>query len=436
MKIGELAARCHVSRDTIRYYVELELLLPSREKAQMDFGERELSDLRYIQKLKQMHFQLREIQSIISLRRMSHLADASAQKAYRKILLNKQEALKEEAQALSETQQMLAEMIANLPREQRELGNTCGVPLCALPLLRCPDCRKALAVCNASIFNNEVMDGELVCSCGYRAKIEDGIVLTQNRYLGAYDRPDLKRGLYRNVGDRFAACFQRASDKVASALNVIEEKQKNGLVVMETNINGYFFLFDYFHKCNPDNLYIITDRYPEMLRMYKDLIERREKALKILFIADDSLHFPLAENCADVIIDFFASNEQFLYKKEPYVAAHLPYLRPSGELLGTLFGFDSNSKSVQNVPLKYPECAPNALDYKAMLKSCRTPGRQLQTELIGTVEETYDQYSFACHVTGENLSVCFYHLFPETSVQENGNVREKTGAEVGRETRR
>ena len=39
MKIGELASRCQVTKDTIRYYVEKGLLIPFKKGAQMDFSD-------------------------------------------------------------------------------------------------------------------------------------------------------------------------------------------------------------------------------------------------------------------------------------------------------------------------------------------------------------------------------------------------------------
>ena len=46
--------------------------------------------------------------------------------------------------------------------------------------------------------------GNGTCEKKYEAKIVDGIVETGNLYTGIYDHPDLKRGLYRDMGPEFS----------------------------------------------------------------------------------------------------------------------------------------------------------------------------------------------------------------------------------------
>lgn len=61
MKIGEFARVCNVTKDTVRYYVNIGLLIPKMQGSQMSFEEREYADFNYIQKLKGMRFNIKEI---------------------------------------------------------------------------------------------------------------------------------------------------------------------------------------------------------------------------------------------------------------------------------------------------------------------------------------------------------------------------------------
>lgn len=68
MRIGELSRRSGVSRDTIRHYVTLGLLLPGRDAANhyQLFDDRCLSRLRFIRSAKSLGLQLADIQAIFA----------------------------------------------------------------------------------------------------------------------------------------------------------------------------------------------------------------------------------------------------------------------------------------------------------------------------------------------------------------------------------
>ena len=102
MKIGELAKACGVSKDTIRYYVEKGLLIPFKKGAQMDFTDREYEDMQFIQKMKQMQFSIREMQAILTLRRMSNFIEPDTIQAYEDILNQKKTDLSEEITLLQQ----------------------------------------------------------------------------------------------------------------------------------------------------------------------------------------------------------------------------------------------------------------------------------------------------------------------------------------------
>ena len=396
MKIGELAKVCGVSKDTVRYYVEKGLLIPFKKGAQMNFTDREYED---------MQFSIREMQAILTLRRLSNFIEPDTIQAYEDILNQKKQDLHKEISILQEAYDTVDQELAKYATRKNAKAKAMGVPLIALSYLYCPHCGRQLMVQNAQISNNCVDEGELICSCGYHALITGGIVDTGNRYTGKYDRPDLKRGLYRNVGEEFVTGFQKSSDFVYNRLTELDTK---GKIVMETNINGYFFLYNCIQNVEKDCLYIITDRYPEMLKMYKQLIEMLQLDLNILFIADDSDHFPIKDGCVDILLDFYGSNEQFIYKQRSFLQEYRRYLKETAVILGALFGFDGNSKSVHQVSKYYPECSPIALDAKKMLHTYEEGGYAIQSTEVAVSLQTYNKYSFACHQDGERLIQYYY----------------------------
>ena len=405
MKIGELARVSGVSKDTIRYYVEKGLLIPFKKGAQMDFTDREREDMQYIQKMKQMQFSIREIQAILTLRRLSNFIEPDTIQAYEDMLNQKKQDLRKEITLLQDAYETVDQELVKYAAYKNAKARAMGVPLIALSYLYCPHCGRQLMVQNAQISNNCVDEGNLICTCGYHAQITGGIVDTGNRYTGEYDRPDLKRGLYRDVGEDFLTGFQKNSDLV---YNRFSKLNLQGKTIMETNINGYFFLYNCIQNVEKDYLYIITDRYPEMLKMYKQLIETLQLDLNILFLADDSDHFPLKDGCVDVLLDFYGSNEQVIYKQRSFIQEYGRYLKDDALVLGALFGFESNSISVRQVPKYYPECSPVALDAGKMLHTYEEKGYEIKPVKVAECTHTCNKYSFACHQDGEKLIQYYY----------------------------
>lgn len=405
MKIGELAKKYKISKDTIRYYVEKGLLLPNKSGAQMNFTQREREDLELILKYKDLQFQLKEIKELLSLRRMSNLIEPDTIQACKKIMLQKKEENQDKIEQLQKANKSIDEEVTELMLSKGMNKKSMGVPLMALHYLACPHCQHKLTVCNADLFEDSILEGKLSCACGYQAEIHNGIIETKNIYTGNYDSPDLKRGLYRNVGEEFLTGFQKCSDMVYKEVKALDLKNK---VVMETNINGYFFLYNHFKELEHDCLYIITDKYAEILSMYKNLIEQLNLPLNIMFIADASNQFPILSNSVDVLIDFYGSNEHFLYYKENFIKVYKKFLKDSGVIKGAMMGFYRNSPSLKNVPVKYPESAKNALNIDEVLAEYQREHMKIYKELVADIKKTYDRYSFACHEEGDSLLIYYY----------------------------
>ena len=67
----------------------------------------------------------------------------------------------------------------------------------------------------------------------------------------------------------------------------------NGKVFLEANINGYFYMYNHLGLLPANSTLILIDKYPEILRMYKALIEQCDIKCQILYIADAGTDYPL-----------------------------------------------------------------------------------------------------------------------------------------------
>lgn len=76
-------------------------------------------------------------------------------------------------------------------------------------------------------------------------------------------------------------CYQLASDQIQKDLG---EQELTGKVILENFVNGYFYLYTHLHELPKDALYIIIDKYPETISMYKKLISALNLDRDILYI--------------------------------------------------------------------------------------------------------------------------------------------------------
>lgn len=258
----------------------------------------------------------------------------------------------------------------------------------------------------ASVSRNYVMSGDILCSCGHHAKIERGIVKTGNHYIGKHDTPDLGCQLYGTLCNEMLKAYQSCCNYITDEFQRID---LNGKTVLEGYINGYFYLYNYFQQLPRNCVYVITDKYPEMLLMYKELIERLNLKLDILYIADNTAELPLAEQSVDVCVDFFSSTEWSLYQRDEYPHAMSRFFAPKCQIVGSFIDVPPFSCTKKNLQQKYPEGNPDLYCFSILCDSWRREGFTLTSQLCSHIKKTQNSFSFTCHVDGDDLCIYTYH---------------------------
>lgn len=406
MKIGQLAKLCDVSVATVRYYVSMGMLIPNDSSAQYDFTEREVDDLNLILQMRKHNFKLKEIQQYLILTRHSRMIESSTIDAALKILQTKQQEIFAEIEILKKTYQEIGEQMHSLREKSNAQRRITGVPLSSCQLFVCPDCGTPINIEDAVISNGYIISGKLLCAesnCEnhYCANIVDGIIETGNLYQGMYDRPDLKRGLYRDMGPEFSSCFQRCYDRVTESLM---KDDLSGKVILEANINGYFYMYNHLSILPADSTLILIDKFPELLRMYKSLIEQCDVKCQILYIADAGTDYPIKNACIDRYISFCGEGEYQLYHQNCYLMDAQQYFKPDIQIYGMYLSYDRNAKSRENLWKKYPESSKNCYDIKHLSENFKSCGYELDIEQIGAITDCGARvYAFACQVIGEVL---------------------------------
>ncbi len=403
MKISQFANRYGVSKDTLRYYIKMGLLMPRTVGSQLDFEEKDGKELERILKLKDMRLSLTEIQNILYLHRMSNFIEPSTLNYCIELLENKEKELEQEKQELEKSMELIHRTVNELKSRSILVQKTrSGVPLEGLPLLRCPVCGGIFRIKDAEIEENAVQQGKLECSCGYEAAIQNGIVITPERYTGAFDTPDMERKLYHETGPEYNSCALKCPEFM---LERISREDMKGKVCLEANINGFFFVYNFLSKLPHDCLYVIVDKYPEVLLQYKTLIDTLYQDLSILYIADAGEKLPLASKSVDFYLSLFGENEYSFYHSHCQLQDIASLLKPEAQVIGAYQSMAWRSRTRENLQKQYPEGNPSMCNLAAFQREYKTAGFTMDAVLLGTVTKTLKHHMYKAHVDGEPIEM-------------------------------
>ncbi|MFZ5967319.1 MAG: MerR family transcriptional regulator [Bacillota bacterium] len=401
MKIGQLAKKFNISVDNIRYYIQIGLIIPEKKQKQFYFGKKSIEEIELILRLKELHFTLKEIHQILSVRRISNLVDEQDIMDIINIYESKKVQLHVEKANIEQVILEIDRELENISSHKvREYEKT-GVPLNFISYLYCPNCDIPLSLKNVEMNYRYIFEGDLLCGCGYHATIKDGIIITKNRSINPYDKPDLERELYKDIPASLISLFQRSYNWMLEKLKALDLKNK---IVLETHINAYFFIHNHIKEMEKDALYIVIDKFPEMLAMYKRKIERLNLGSNILYIADNSTSYPIKKGSIDLFIDYFGTNEHCIYNHSYLLSDIKSFFSSQAAVIGTFFYFDPFSASIRNLCNRYPEAYRHNFDIKYYKNSLSEAGFIIDDdEAIGYIIDSGDNRAFSFHKEGERM---------------------------------
>lgn len=413
MKIGQAAKKFAVPVTSIYYYIKHGLLVPPVSRGQYVFDEKTLSDLEWLLTLKQMEFPLEVIHRILSLRRISGLMPQEDRDELRKMFAEQDRALEEKIETLTHAQQLLRSSVSLLGAGDCEIVDT-GVPLKMLRLLACPVCGGELRAQNASMDSRYIFEAEMNCRCGYSARIQNGILLTQNRNTSFYDKPDTIRELYRDLPSATLSLFERSYHWLGECLT---KAGTSGKVMWESYVNAWFFLHNHTELLLDGTELIVTDKFPETLLAYKEVIDRCGRGLDILYIADAGTAPPIKKKCVDITVDFFATNEHNFYHDDFWPNYMSAYLKDGGLAAGVYFYFDGGERSMKNLLRSYPEASRNNFSSRFFRKELRSNYKLLSQFDCGFSTDSGANLGLGFHEKGDKL-----HLLAYEAVKEKRNL--------------
>lgn len=345
MKISDFAKRENISIATIRYYMELGLIIPERKGAYYSFNMECISDANTIAELKEMRFTLDEIKQILSIQRMTKFKNKNANDFFVKILEEKRKKIQEEITKLTITQGKINKKINRLNRTI-EYKKT-GVPLKMISLLACPTCKKTLSLVNVTIEAEYIMEGDLSCTCGYTSKIREGILHNSKEN-------EEVQGIswYSLLSDFHPDIINNQIKSYRQLLHFLDNSQ--GKLYFSMDRFAGSFIVENAKKLNKDNLYIILNNSKKVLSHIKERIDELDLGLNILYILSEDSALPIKEKCIDYFIDDF-STSHFLYYHDYYpIEKFNTFLKGDSSIIGAQFFYTKSNLSKNNFNKNFP----------------------------------------------------------------------------------
>ncbi len=307
MRIKKFSQKYNLSYDTIRYYIKLNLLVPEKIGGQYFFNEECRSDIEEVLKLKEMEFSLQEIKEILYFKRIGKLTSYQKNNYYQNLFKNKIEDIESRIEELVHAEEDLNKKLDELLSDNYDSSYRMGIDLSALPLFSCPDCGAKLSLSADSVAENQILEGELNCSCGRSLKIKDGILYS---FDPAAEKMDLKTGNneYNHIESYVKTTDSDYMDKTYKGLEwmkrEIDFENLKGKVILEPG-SGFGFLLRHIYNDLPEDcVYICVDKNPDYNIFLKKTLELSHQKKKIIFINADLPELPLKDNTADYMLDF------------------------------------------------------------------------------------------------------------------------------------
>lgn len=343
MRIGAFAKKHNISVDTVRYYLDLQLLLAEKDGAQYRFTEEDSKDLEEIMELKKLNFSLAEIQNILTYKRLASNKANDFIDHFREFLEEKKEEIINKKEELDEILAYINGKIKEVDSDLRNI-NILGLPIRALDKLICPYCKGEFDLTEGHIEHNMIISGKLNCKCNSNLYIENGIIIDERSILKK-DLPT-KREYYEKTSPKFINFLFK---NITSVINIINDDQVNKDYILEISHCCGFILMNYISYLPKDSTFIIVDQDLNRLKNLKYDLERNHNHDKFIFLCFDYDNLPLKDNSMDMILDCFTTGIHSRIGEDRLFRSLYSLLKPTGKYGGIYPYYDNRGMRFEEV---------------------------------------------------------------------------------------
>jgi DNA-binding transcriptional MerR regulator/SAM-dependent methyltransferase len=346
MKIGEFVKRNQVSIDTIRHYVNLELLLPQKRNSQFEFDSRCQKDFEDILYLKALGFSLSDIKNIFMVKHLGRMTSFQQNDFYKDIFRGKLEDIDAEIDKLILEKNSLKNEIQSFDSVSDQNQFQIGINLNWLNLLQCHSCGKPLILEKAVINDDMVMEGKLKCKCGYGFDIHNGILYIDPCVHGRDQLPDIISYIQNTDDEYLEQVYKTLEWNYAN----IDFKDLENRIILELGSGSGFFLRRIYDELPESAIYIAVDFDPERMQFLKGIVEKAEIRKNVLFICCDFNQIPLHDHSVDVICDYTGTSNYGFDHREFLIRTLEQYFKNDATLIGSYMIFKNFSRN-SSIPL-------------------------------------------------------------------------------------
>ncbi|MFZ7133348.1 MAG: MerR family transcriptional regulator [Eubacteriales bacterium] len=376
MKIGAFAKKNRVSIDTIRHYVNLELLIPQKPRKQYEFDLQCQKDLDEIIFLKELGFTLLEIKNIFIVSHLGKMTSFQQEEYYKNIFRAKYDSTKIEIEHLIRKKSNLEEELHKLDIKSESKQFNMGIDLNCLRYLCCHYCGDSLVLKGAIIEDNMVISGNFKCKCGIEHLVQDGILFVDATRVSENLPPNILSYI-QNTDVEYLNQVYKTLEWSVQNINFKDFSEK---IVLELGSGSGFFLRRIYNELPENAVYIAVDYDSSRLRFLKGILEKSEQRKNILFICCDFTRLPLMSNSVNVICDYSGTSNFCFEHSEFLLNAMKRYFKTDTVLFGSYIIF-SNFSQNSKVPV---DCRPN-FQIDTVKKQIEKLGFSKQSEYISDI---------------------------------------------------
>lgn len=335
MRIGEFSKKHNITRDTVRHYLDMGLLLAKKDGCHYKFDNSHHRDISKIMELKALDFTLLEIQKLLNFNRLAGNNSTEYNNYYLNILEDKKDQVLQHQKRYIHMETALKEKIENIEESKKNPIKKLGIKIDSLDLLNCPICKKDINICGGNIENNMIIRGSILCECGYRSKVEEGIFIDENMERFNVNNKDKIVSKLEFIKDASTEFINFYYDGMHGLMENLKKHGKSSKYVLELEKCSGTFLMQYIDNIPKDCTYILINKDLRRLKKIKSNIESEDIHHRFMFICADFDNIPIRDNSIDIVIDhwmtkdYATENGGFLPEKIS------PLMKEDGIIVGT-----------------------------------------------------------------------------------------------------
>lgn len=333
MRIGEFSKKYNITRDTVRHYIDMGLLIPRKDGHHYRFDDGHGRDISKIIEFKNLDFSLNEIQKILNFNRLAGKNSNEYNKYYLKVLEDKRKFAIKCQKRYEEIEITLNKKIEDIVNREEKTEKLLGINISCLEILYCPLCNNNLNISDGNIENNMIINGKVECYCGYGAYIEDGIYIGNNCGVNLSNEKKIpsKLDFMEDASTEFINFFY---DGMSEMIEKIKINKKDYKYILELENCSGTFLMQYIEDLDKETTYIIVNNDKRRLEKLKKNLELNNLHEGFIFICEEYDCLPIKTNSIDLVIDHWMTRDYTLEDNKFLLEKLSKHIKLEGLLIG------------------------------------------------------------------------------------------------------